>query len=77
MSRLGSALLSATGIFLVVLGLTSLNTAAFHWWLSWGPPSPNPQYHIVLAVAFLILAIGLGWFGVFCSAVGKKKRNAS
>jgi hypothetical protein len=75
MSRTAIVSLSVAGISLVVLGLLALNAAAFHWWLSWGPPTPNPQRNLVLSVLLLFLALGLGWCGVQCSAVARRNRS--
>jgi hypothetical protein len=29
----------------LAIGLWLLNGAALHSWLSWGPPTPNPDFH--------------------------------
>lgn len=34
-----------SALVLVAVALFLLNSAAFHWWVSGGPPSANPEWH--------------------------------
>ena len=52
------------GVLFGVLILLSLNAAAFHWWLSWGPPSADPQAESRVAIIYLFAAITLLGVGV-------------
>jgi hypothetical protein len=47
----------APSLALVVAGLYSFNLAAFHSWLSWAPPNPDPQWHRTLSWIFALLGL--------------------
>ena len=42
---------------LVAVGLYLLNLTAYHVWAAGGPPSPNPQWHLMWANRFLMAAL--------------------
>ena len=43
---------------LALCGLWSLYLAAFHSWVSWGPPSSRPEWHRAWSIRFALLALG-------------------
>ena len=53
-----SVLQWVTTITLVVLGLLYLNSAAGSWWLSWGPPTPDPRAWLVNTYRQAAIALG-------------------
>jgi hypothetical protein len=55
---------------LVLAGIYSFYLAAFHSWASWGPPTPDPEWHRTLSnrfalagvACFVLAAIGVRLF---------------
>lgn len=45
------------GVVLVLGGFQSLYLAAFHSWASWGPPTPNPEWHRTLSHRFVLIGL--------------------
>ena len=57
-----------------LLGAWFLYLAAFHSWASWGPPSPNPEWHASLSMRFLVLS-ALSILGFLCLIFGPMIRR--
>ena len=67
-SGLVQAVRWVSAILLVAASLFLLNSAAFHWWASGGPPSPNPEWHrawgnrfFAMSAALVFLAVLIVW----------------
>lgn len=64
-------------LILVLAGLLTLNHALMNWWLSWGPPTPDPAYHVKLSKLYLVLSADIFLTaGVVLSFLKKKPRPA-
>jgi hypothetical protein len=44
-------------IVLGIIGVWLLYLAAFHSWASWGPPTPNPEWHRQWSYIFAVSAL--------------------
>ncbi|KAF0245561.1 MAG: hypothetical protein FD180_1532 [Planctomycetota bacterium] len=66
---MSSLLRLALLVLLIVATLWVADLTLFNWWLSWGPPSPNPQEYArranLYAVATLLLFVATVALGVF------------
>ena len=64
-SRVGIVVRSIAAAILVGVGLFYANSAAYHWWLSWGPPHPQPELEARTAARHVgyaaVLVLGGAW----------------
>jgi len=59
----------------VVVGLSYLNSAAYHYWLSYGPPVDNPDYHSGVSFKHLLIALFFISVSVVVFVITWKKRK--
>jgi hypothetical protein len=52
-----------------------LYLAAFHSWLSWGPPTPYPEWHKRWSIAFFCISIASGCCALMIVALPFLKRR--
>jgi hypothetical protein len=65
---------AATVSFLV--GCFLANGATFHWWLTWGPPTPNPEGHRTWSQAYAGLS-AVAFLGTVAALVLLRPRRNS